>query len=213
MNLEANLNLELDTTHLKANDYKEKKKHIQNTYPQKKHYLILLIVVFKNTEGGIEPDSPVVMCDACIIDRKCWLFSLCILWSRSSWGQSAAASGDSVIGGQITGPWYALEPLHRNNKWLGNQKHITRKGRKKTGKRGPVIAEITLTTMWDPQLRPKKSNIWIIQHQNTYEWSIRYMRWDKLDFFYLKKLCPVVFIATDFGSFLHFFTCFTHLSY
>lgn len=37
-----------------------------------------------------------------------------------------AASGDSVIGGQITGLSYALEPLHRNNKWPGNHQRIGR---------------------------------------------------------------------------------------
>lgn len=49
-----------------------------------------------------------------------------------------AASGDSVIGGQITGLSYALEPLHRNNKWLGNHKRIGHeRGEVKRKKRPP----------------------------------------------------------------------------
>lgn len=71
-----------------------------------------------------EPNFTVVMSQVSITDTTSWVFFKRIFWSMSSWGQSAAASGDAVIGGQITGPWYALEPLHRNNKCLSNQKHM-----------------------------------------------------------------------------------------
>lgn len=41
INLEANLNLELDTAHLKADDYKEKKNTFRPAYPQKTHYYLI----------------------------------------------------------------------------------------------------------------------------------------------------------------------------